>query len=213
MAVAVATSETGYRSSSGAALPVAVTVAGVVGLWAGLLGAAVHASRTRGSGSLAEDYGLRAGAWWDIPAGAAIGLACQYVLVPALYRPFELFDRSLAHQLSRPAHQEAGAAHGPVAVVVLLLFLAVGAPVVEEVFFRGLLLRSLLGRMTVPAAVVASAVLFGLAHFEALQFAGLAVFGAVLAFLAWRTARLAPGIAAHAAFNAAAVLSVVHLHH
>ena len=51
---------------------------------------------------------------------------------------------------------------------------------VEELFFRGLLLRSLLGRTPPPVAIVISALLFGLAHFEAVQFAGLAVFGVVL---------------------------------
>ncbi len=90
-------------------------------------------------------------------------------------------------------------------------FLVVGAPIVEELFFRGLLLRSLLGRTPPPVAIVVSAVLFGLAHFEAVQFAGLAAFGVVLGVLAWRTGRLTPGIGAHAAFNAAAVISVVHL--
>jgi membrane protease YdiL (CAAX protease family) len=89
----------------------------------------------------------------------------------------------------------------------------VGAPLVEELFFRGLLFRALLGRapVPVPVAVVVSALLFALAHFEAVQFAGLAVFGVVLALLAWRTGRLMPGIGAHAAFNLAAVVSVVHL--
>ena len=37
---------------------------------------------------------------------------------------------------------------------------------------------------------VADGLLFGLAHFEPLQFAGLAAFGVVLAVLAWRTGRL-----------------------
>jgi hypothetical protein len=96
-------------------------------------------------------------------------------------------------------------------MVILLLLLAAGAPMVEELFFRGLVLRSLLGRTPVPVALVGSALLFALAHFEAAQFAGLAAFGVVLAVLAWRTGRLTPGIGAHAAFNTVAVLSVVHL--
>jgi membrane protease YdiL (CAAX protease family) len=64
----------------------------------------------------------------------------------------------------------------------------------------------------VPVAVVATGLLFALAHFEAVQFAGLAVFGVVLGVLAWRFGRLGPSVAAHAAFNAAAVVSIVHLH-
>ncbi len=168
------------------------------------------ASRRNGTGSLARDYGLRIGAWWDIPLGAAVGLACQYGLVPLLYLPFQKFDRSLTQQLSQPVHQDTGAVHTAAGAVVVLLFLAAGAPLVEELFFRGLLLRSLLGRVPVAAAIGISAVLFALAHFETIQFAGLAVFGAVLGYLAWRTGRLGPSIGAHIAFNAAAVLSVVH---
>ena len=207
----IAESATGYRGGSGAPLPVAVIVANVAGLWVGLAGAAVFASRRAGTGSLSRDYGWRISGWWELPAGAAVGLACQYLLIPLVYLPFESLDRSLSRQLSQPVHRETGAAHTPQAAVVLLVFLAVGAPLVEELFFRGLLLRALLGRLPVPAAIVASSLLFALAHFEAVQLAGLAVFGAVLAYMAWRTGKLGLSIGAHMAFNAAAVLSVVSL--
>src|SRR4029077_7395352 len=49
---AVAESATHYRSSSGTSLPVAVTAADLVGLWIGLVGAAVWWSRAHGTGSL-----------------------------------------------------------------------------------------------------------------------------------------------------------------
>jgi len=211
----VSESATGYHSGP---LPVAVTTADVVGLWVGLAGAAVWASRRRGTGSLATDFGLRIGGWQDLVGGAAVGAACQYLLIPALYWPFEQFDHSLRHQLSQPAHNEAGTAHSIGAVVLLVVVLAIGAPIVEELFFRGLLLRGLLGSgfgagAVRPAlAIVVSGVLFGLAHFEAVQFGGLAVFGVVLGVLAWRTGRLVPGMAAHATFNAVALIGVVHVH-
>ena len=208
---ALAESLTGYRPASGSPIPVLVTAADVLGLWVGLIGAVLYGSRVRGQGDLGRDYGWGLGRWWDLPAGAAVGLASQYALIPLLYLPFEHIDRHLRHQLSQPAQQDTGAAHSIGAVVVLSFFLVVGAPIVEELFFRGLLLRSLLGRTPPPVAIVVSAVLFGLAHFEAVQFAGLATFGVVLGILAWRTGRLTPGIGAHAAFNAAAVISVVHL--
>ncbi len=117
----------------------------------------------------------------------------------------------MRHQLSKPAQADTGAIHTVPALCVALAVLAVGAPIVEELFFRGVLLRSLLGRMATPLAILATALLFALAHFEAVQFAGLAAFGVVLGVLAWRTGRLAPGIAAHAAFNASAVISLTHL--
>ncbi|MHB1929782.1 MAG: CPBP family glutamic-type intramembrane protease [Acidimicrobiales bacterium] len=205
---------TGYRTSSGAPLPLAVTAADVGGLWAGLVAAVVLASRRGGTGRLSKDYGL-ALRWWDLPVGAAVGVVAQYWLVPALYLPVEAADhrlgRHIARQLGGPTLRETGAVHGPGRVVLLYLLLAVGAPVVEELFFRGLLLRGLLGRLPAAPAVLASAVLFAVAHFELLQFAGLAAFGVVLGALSWRSGRLGAGIAAHAAFNAAALAASVQI--
>jgi hypothetical protein len=208
----VAESLTGYHPNSGAPIPVAVTAADVVGLWVGLVGATIIASHTRGTGSLARDFGWRIGAWWDLPGGALVGLACQYGLIPLVYLPFESLDRSLRHQLSQPVERDTGATHGVGSLIVLLLVLAVGAPLVEELFFRGLVLRSLMERLPPAPAIIISSLLFALAHFEAVQFAGLALFGVVLAVMAWKTGRLGPSVGAHAAFNAAAVLSSVHLH-
>ena len=88
-------------------------------------------------------------------------------------------------------------------------------PLVEETFFRGLVLRGLLatsrrlGRpLGVLLPVVLDGIVFGLAHFEVLQLLGLAAFGVVLAALATRERRLGPCIFAHATFNLVAVLSV-----
>ena len=208
----IAEAATGYRTGSARPLPVAVITANVAGLWLGLAASAVIASRRFGTGKVSTDFGFRIATWWDLPAGAAVGLACQYLLIPLLYLPFQHFDRSLNQQLSQPVHKDTGDVHTAAAATVILLFLAVGAPLVEELFFRGLLLRSLLGRVPAPAAILITAVLFALAHFEAVQFAGLAVFGVVVGYLAWRTGRLGPSIGAHMAFNAAAVLSVVQFH-
>ena len=168
-------------------------------------------SRRRGTGDLGRDYGLRVGAWWDVPLGAAVGLACQFALIPVLYYPFEQADRTLSKQLSQPAHRYADAAHAPATAVALVLLLAVGAPLVEELYFRGLLQRSLLTRMPAAPAIALSSVLFALAHFELAEFAGLAVFGVLLGTMAWKTGRLAPSVSAHMAFNAAAVAVVIHL--
>jgi membrane protease YdiL (CAAX protease family) len=209
---AVAEGATGYRFATGGPLPVPVTVADLTGLWVGLLGSVLYASRRGGSGRLDVDYGLRVGAWWDLPLGIAVGVASQYGLVPLIYLPLEQIDRGLVRQLGKPALRETAAAHTNAAVAVLFIFLALGAPVVEELFFRGLLLRSLLGLAAPSISIVATGLLFALAHFEAAQFAGLAAFGIVLGVLAWSTGRLAPSIGAHMAFNAVAVLTIVRTH-
>ena len=58
-----------------------------------------------------------------------------------------------------------GNPHG-LGLAVLAPFLIIGAPLVEELFFRGLVLRSLSRRGGAVLAVVGSSVLFGLVHFQ-----------------------------------------------
>ena len=108
-------------------------------------------------------------------------------------------------------------AHGAeIAAAFVLTVLAV--PIVEELFFRGLLLRSLERRLPAAAAVAVSAVVFGLAHYQGdvsaksawTVVAGLFTVGIVLGALAHTFRRLGPGIVAHALFNLLAFISLVH---
>ena len=52
--------------------------------------------------------------------------------------------------------------------------------------------------------------LFGLAHGEFEQLAGLALFGCILAIVSYRTGRLGMNMVAHATFNAVAIIAVLH---
>ncbi len=88
-------------------------------------------------------------------------------------------------------------------------------PVVEELFFRGLVLRGFVrifagaGRILGPSlAVTTTGIVFGLAHCELLELLGLAAFGIVLSVIAYRFKRLGPCIFAHATFNLVAILSI-----
>jgi membrane protease YdiL (CAAX protease family) len=181
---------------------------GEVGLWAGLVGAPVWASRRKGSGDLGQDFGFRVSPA-DARVGVPLGIASQLLLIPLVYVPIQwLFGH---RDVSGQAQQLIDQAHGAGPLALLAVVLIVGAPVAEELFFRGLLLRSLQRRFSSSAhadawAIAGSSVAFGLAHFELLQLPGLVLFGAVLGILAVRTGRLGPGIWAHAAFNAVTVL-------
>jgi membrane protease YdiL (CAAX protease family) len=62
----------------------------------------------------------------------------------------------------------------------------------------------------VGLALVLDGLLFGLAHAELEQLAGLAVFGCILAFVAFKTQRLGMNMVSHATFNLVAVLAIVH---
>lgn len=200
----------------------AADVASLLGLWVGFLGAVILAARRRGplrpvGGRLGAAYGLSIRLWPDVPLGIAVGVGAQYLLVPLLELPLLPFVPDLYQRLGGPAQQLTSDVHGT-GLVVLGLLVCVGSPVVEELFFRGLLLRSVAGefgargRAGAPAAIALTAVVFGLVHFEPLQFLGLAGFGAVLGVLAWRTGRLGPGIVAHAAFNSATIITLTRLH-
>jgi CAAX protease family protein len=170
-----------------------------------MLAAALIASRRKGHGPIA-DFRIRMRRI-DMPLGIVIGMVTQYAAA-LLYVPLIRWTSVTSQELEKPARELTDRAHGG-GVVLLFIAVAVVAPIVEEIFFRGLVLRSLERRMSTNWAVVGSAVLFGAAHLEPLQFPALFVFGLVAAVLATRSGRLGPGIWAHVAFNAVAVANLV----
>jgi len=83
------------------------------------------------------------------------------------------------------------------------------APVLEEMLFRGIILRSFLRQYSKWSAIVGSATLFGFAHMNLYQFAVGLVLGIVCGWLYERTKSLLPCIVLHAAYNSA--LTVIDL--
>ncbi|MGH9155476.1 MAG: lysostaphin resistance A-like protein [Acidimicrobiales bacterium] len=185
-------------------LTLGLTVATLVAQWTGLLGGTVLASRRRGSGSLTADLGLRIERR-DILPGLAAGVLSQLVLLPLLYVPVSLLVDDL--DISEEARELTGLGSGA-GLVLLALMIVVGAPLVEEVFFRGLLQRSLARRYGPTWALAGSSVLFGVTHFQPLLLPGLIAFGVVLGILARRSGRLGPSMVAHMAFNAVTVITL-----
>ena len=192
--------------------PTWYVVSTLFGLWGGFLGAAVLASRLRGTRHFGADLGIRF-RWIDL-IGIPIGFAGQY-MVALLYLPVESHVRNFHQQFSAPAQRLTGSAHG-VGWFVIGLATVVGAPFFEELFFRGVLLRALArlfgrwgGWVGPTLAIVVSGLLFGAIHAELLQFAGLALFGVLLGAVSYRTGRLGMNIVAHASFNLLALTAVV----
>ena len=178
-----------------------LTIASLLGQWTGLVGSALLVSRLKGSGNLAADFGLRIRGR-DVGIGALAGVASQLVLVPLLYLPLDLLGHDL--DVSEEARDVLDRASGP-GLALLALFVVIGAPVAEELFFRGLLLRSAECRFGGGWGVIMSAAVFGLTHFQPLQLPGLVAFGVVLGVLTRRAGRLGPALVAHVAFNATTV--------
>jgi membrane protease YdiL (CAAX protease family) len=171
-----------------------------VPLWLGLLGAPILAAR--------EGMDWRRDLRWsmkaiDVPTGIATGLLLQLVLVPLLYVPiFWLFGDL---DVDEAARSLVGRADGPIDVVALVGITLIGAPIVEEVFFRGLLHGALADQLPAVAAVAASATVFAATHLQLIQFPALVLVGVVHALLLMRSGRIAPAIWSHAAFNGVTV--------
>jgi membrane protease YdiL (CAAX protease family) len=81
------------------------------------------------------------------------------------------------------------------------LSIVLGAPVGEELFFRGLVLRGFLGRYSVTKAVWASALLWAVSHLNPWQAVGALPLGLVLGWLVVRTGSLIPAIIGHMIAN------------
>lgn len=187
------------------------TAAGLFGLWLGLGGVTWWASSRKGSGQLSLDFGLRF-RWPSDLSGIGIGIACQFLLVPLLSLPVYWLVEDAESRLDAPAEELNAQAGDTLGFVVLGVLLVVGAPLVEELFYRGLLLRSMQRRMSAAPAIVITGLLFGAAHVRPdaiswmAQMPALAGFGMVLGWVASRAGRLGPAIVAHAAFNLVTVL-------
>ena len=83
-----------------------------------------------------------------------------------------------------------------------VIAVAVVAPIVEEVIFRGLIMNRLARVMPAWLAVVLSAAIFGVCHGHPVWFAYVFVLGAVFGFIDLRTNSILPSILGHVVFNA-----------
>ena len=178
---------------------------GLLGLWLGFSAAIYFAYREGRLRALPHQWRPQ---WSDL-IYVVLGVAIQFA-VDLAYEPFHI--KSLEHPVNHLFKATSGAGFVLIAVMTALL-----APFFEEWLFRGVLYRAIAEgsvgmspRAAIALGVVVSAVLFGLAHGEPLQFAGLVALGVVLALLVQRTRRLVPSFVTHASFNATALAFVIH---
>jgi membrane protease YdiL (CAAX protease family) len=168
----------------------------IVPAWAVQLATVGFATTVRGL-RLGRDLGLRI-----VPADAVVGVAAGVAAQVAI----GIVYWAMRVDADDPARELTGKGTGVGGALVLLVLLAVIAPLVEELLFRGLLLGWLVTRMPQWAALVVTSVVFAAAHLQLVQFPGLVVAGLTFGYLVLRTGRLGPAIAAHMAFNATTVL-------
>lgn len=179
-----------------------------IGLWLPLLGVPIWAAWRKGNG-IVRDFGLKVDGFRDVFTGLVSGVASQWILLPLLYIPIFILTNADSDDLSQAAKDLSDRADNGFGIAMLIILTGIGAPICEEIFYRGLLLRALERRFGQVVAVVASGLFFGVIHLNVLSTPGLALFGMVLAVLAIKTGRLGAPIVAHMAFNLMAVASLL----
>ena len=167
-------------------------------------------SRSRGTGSLAADVGLviQPRDWWGVPAGMALQILIAVITLPLIFLlwgddPPSQGVTDIAETATTTAEQ-----------IFVVLAVAVLAPIVEEVIYRGMLLSTLRRRFRPWIAVVISALVFSLIHavldINAIAAVpGLFLLGLVLGWVALRRQNLSLAIALHSGINLLAAISLL----
>lgn len=178
---------------------------GMLAPWLMLAGWPILVTRWRGNGPVI-DLGLRL-TWREVGIGLVGGIVC--LAVAGLLAGVTTFVFGDFTSSAGDAAAELTASAGRPLVVVFAVMLALGAPIVEEIAFRGLVFAGLRKHGYAPwLAIVLSALVFSLFHFEAARILVLAGVGVILGFLRWRTGSLGAGMVAHSINNLPAAILV-----
>lgn len=195
------------HAGEGASIPTWAVAVSTTAMWAVYL--VIIRSRVRATGTrdVAGALGLRvrpADSW-----GLALGVACQLLLVNLVNWPLSRMfpDQFNAERVSMRADDLVEPATGWW-MFVLVVVVVVGAPVVEEIVYRGWLQTGLVRSWGPTIGAVATAVLFAAIHFSPVEFPGLLAFALVLGWARQRTGRLGLCVISHMAFNATGLLLV-----
>lgn len=134
-------------------------------------------------------------------------IALQERLVPSFLMPVYQQLRAWSDMVEQ-FYRSSFAGTSPLEAVRALVVGAVVPAFAEEVLFRGLLQRSLEETYPARRAIVVTAIIFGLVHFNPLAVFPLILIGTYLGFLAYYTQSLALPIVAHFLNNAIAIVAM-----
>jgi uncharacterized protein len=151
--------------------------------------------------------------WRDLAYGLVAGVVL-YAFIIFIVAPLLFFLASLLFgEVTPPNQAELLLPPRPdeVEATVAAIGAVVAAPVGEELFFRGLLFRSLRRKFRFWISAPVSAAAFGLVHVLPLVIPLMFVVGMALAYVFERRGSLLASIAAHAAFNVIGITSILLL--
>ena len=141
--------------------------------------------------------------------GVPLGVASQLILVPVVMLPLRLLfpDSFSPEKIEKRATDLVDNATGAW-MLVLVLVVVVGAPLVEEIVYRGMLQRSIGSALGRSRALVLVAAWFAAIHFVPVEFVGLFAIALVLGWVFDRNEALGMNIITHMAFNATGLVLV-----
>jgi uncharacterized protein len=197
-------------TDSNALTPTWVILVSGIAMWASYLYVVSAVSIKYGSGSSIRDYRIRF-SWGDL-WGIPLGVASQFILVTAVTYPLtRIFpDAFSTEEVEKRARDLADSATGAW-IIVLFAVVVIGAPVVEEIVYRGFLQQGLERSVSPNVALVVTSAIFAAIHLKAVEFPGLFAFALVLGWSYKRTRRLGLPIVTHMAFNASGLVVVTLL--
>ncbi|MFV2001189.1 MAG: lysostaphin resistance A-like protein [Acidimicrobiia bacterium] len=167
-------------------------------------------SKRKGTGSLSVDVGfvVRGRDWWGVPAGMGLQIAIALITAPLIVW---LFPDGPPEQ---GVAEIAGQSQTIVDQLAVFAAVAVGAPLIEEIIFRGMLLAALARRLSRWPAILLSAAIFASVHLldpnAVAVIPGLFLLGVALAWAAMRTGNLSLPIALHSGINVLAAISILY---
>lgn len=140
-------------------------------------------------------------------AGEVLGGACMGVGLTLLVSATlaHLYTLGEAEEHARAVEQTLLTAWDTLGPVVVVGLIVLFAPLVEELVFRGMILRSLLGRLAPWLAVLISTAMFAVLHGHLVHGSITAVLGLVCAIASLWRGHVWIAVAIHAAYNATAL--------
>lgn len=186
-------------------------IASQLGLWTGFAGAIYIVSRRYGTGHPFRDYGVRfrkTDAGWGFVFAIGMRIASIVIVIPLVLAFRHYFEHT-------PKSSPLDGHNGDLgAEITISIIAAIGAPFIEEILFRGVIMGSL-QRFGQWRAIVIQGVLFGAVHMQPdagranfLTFLGIGIGGTGLGLIATKYRRLGPGMWTHFFFNLQAIALV-----
>lgn len=198
----IPTTPLSHAADLATAISVFITSALLEGIF--LLPPLYHALRTRPRGT-SRWQGIQALGFRGFPvARAALLFILGFLAYLAFSQLYGLLNISTnADALRRQT------LYAPYTTAATLLVAVIVAPFCEEIFFRGYVFPAVARALPIWAAILVTALFFGVVHADLGSFVPLVAIGIVLAILRWRTTSLWPGMLFHALNNGLAAVYVL----